>query len=409
MNRSFLKFLGPGLLITVGFIDPGNWAANVAAGAQYGYALLWMMTLSTLMLILLQHNAAHLGIATGLCLSEATTQHLPRWLARPILGSAMVAAVSTALAEILGGALALNLLFGFPVKLAALLVTVMSVVFLLTNSYRRVEKLIIGFVSLIGLSFLFELWQVKVDWGAAVCGAVMPTFPLGAMPIIMSVLGAVIMPHNLFLHSEIIQSRQWNRSDETIIRRELRYEFLDTLVSMGIGWGINGAMIILAAATFFQAGTVVTDLRQASVMLQPLAGHAAALVFALALLFSGLASSITAGMAGGSICAGLFGQEYDLHERTSKAGVGLTLGLALGGILLVVRDPFQGLILSQILLGLQLPITIITQIRLTSSPKVMGTHANTKPEQVALWIVAATVIMLNLFLLISLFQSAGPV
>jgi manganese transport protein len=408
MNRSFLKFLGPGLLITVGFIDPGNWAANVAAGAQYGYVLLWMVTLSTLMLILLQHNAAHLGIATGLCLSEATTQHLPRWLARPILTSAMVAAVSTALAEILGGALALNLLFGFPVKPAALLVTVMSLVFLLTNSYRRVEKLIIGFVSLIGLSFLFELWQVQVDWGAAARGMVMPAFPLGAMPIIMSVLGAVVMPHNLFLHSEIIQSRQWNRSDETVIRRQLRYEFLDTLVSMGIGWGINGAMIILAAATFFQAGAVVTDLRQASVMLQPLAGHAAALVFAVALLFSGLSSSITAGMAGGCICAGMFGREYDIRGTSSRAGVGLTLGLALGGILFVVRDPFQGLILSQIVLGIQLPITIITQIRLTSSKTVMGTHANTKPEQAALWIVAATVITLNLFLLISMFQPGWP-
>lgn len=408
MNRSFLKFLGPGLLITVGFIDPGNWAANVAAGAQYGYALLWMVTLSTLMLILLQHNAAHLGIATGLCLSEAATRHLPCWLSKPVLGSAMAAAVSTALAEILGGALALNLLFGFPVKPAALLVTVMTAVFLFTNSYRRVEKLIIGFVSLIGLSFLFELWQVNVDWGAAARGAVMPAFPLGAMPIIMSVLGAVVMPHNLFLHSEIIQSRQWNRSDETVIRRQLRYEFLDTLVSMGIGWGINSAMIVLAAATFFQAGIVVTDLRQASVMLQPLAGHAAALVFALALLFAGLASSITAGMAGGSICAGMFGREYDIHEKTSRTGVGLTLCLALGIILFVVRDLFQGLILSQILLGIQLPFTIITQIRLTSSKKVMGTHANTRPEQAALWIVAATVIMLNLFLLISIFKPGWP-
>ncbi len=405
MNRSFLKFLGPGLLITVGFIDPGNWAANVAAGAQYGYALLWMVGLSTLMLIILQHNAAHLGIATGLCLSEAATRHLPRWVSRPILGSAMLAAVSTALAEILGGALALNLLFGFPVKPAALLVAAMTAVFLFTNSYRRVEKLIIGFVSLIGLSFLFELWQVNVDWGAAAHGAVMPDFPAGAMPIIMSVLGAVVMPHNLFLHSEIIQSRQWNRSDETVIRRQLRYEFLDTLVSMVIGWGINSAMIILAAATFFQVGAVVTDLRQASVMLQPLAGHAAALVFALALLFSGLSSSITAGMAGGSIYAGMFGREYDIHERASRTGVGLTLGLALAVILFVVRDPFQGLILSQILLGIQLPFTIVTQIRLTSSKTVMGTHANTKPEQAALWIVAATVIVLNLFLLISMFQA----
>lgn len=407
MNRSFLRYLGPGLLITVGFIDPGNWAANVAAGAQYGYTLLWMVTLSTLMLILLQHNAAHLGIATGLCLAEAANRYLPPWLSRPILGSAMVAAVSTALAEILGGALALNMLFGLPLRGAAALVAVMAAVFLYTNSYRRVEKLIIGFVSLIGLSFLFELWLAQPDWGATARGLVLPAFPPGAMPIIMGVLGAVVMPHNLFLHSEIIQSRHWDRTDEATIRHQMRYELFDTLVSMFIGWGINGAMIVLAAATFFQAGQPVTELGQAAAMLAPIAGRAAALVFALGLLFAGVSSSITAGLAGGSICAGLVGREYDSRGRSSRLGTGLTLGLGLAGILFLLRDPFQGLILSQILLAIQLPVTVITQIRLTSSRKVMGVHANSGPEQAALWIVAATVIVLNLLLLASFFTRPG--
>ena len=163
----FLRYLGPGLLVTVGFIDPGNWASNIAAGSSYGYRLLWMVTLSTVMLIVLQHNAAHLGIATGKCLSEAATENIRPWLKNCILGSAMAASVSTALAEILGGAIALNMLFKIPLRLGAVLVLALVLVLQLTNSYRKIEKVIIGFVSLIGLSFLYEILTVHVDWSAA--------------------------------------------------------------------------------------------------------------------------------------------------------------------------------------------------------------------------------------------------
>lgn len=157
------KYIGPGLLVTVGFIDPGNWASNLAAGAQYGYTLLWMVTLSTVMLIVLQHNVAHLGIATGLCLSEAASAYLkPAW-SRPLLGSAVLASISTSLAEILGGAIALQMLFGVPVRIGALLVLVFVVVMLFTNSYRLIEKWIIAFVSIIGLSFIYELSLVTID------------------------------------------------------------------------------------------------------------------------------------------------------------------------------------------------------------------------------------------------------
>lgn len=403
--KQLFKYIGPGLLVTVGFIDPGNWASNVAAGADYGYSLLWMVSLSTMMLILLQHNAAHLGIVTGRCLSEAATEHLPRWISRPVLGTAVLAAVSTALAEILGGAIALHILFGLPLQVGAGLVTAVVALLLYSNSYSKIEKIIIGFVSLIGLSFLFELYMVKVDWGAASAGWIMPSFPHGAMPIIMSVLGAVVMPHNLFLHSEIIQSRQWNLQDETVIRRQLTYEILDTLFSMGAGWAINSAMIILAAATFFQIRTHVDDLAQASAMLRPIAGNAAAMVFALALLCSGLASSITAGMAGGTIFSGMFGKEYNIRERHTKVGVGLTLGLGLA-VIFFIRNPFRGLILSQMLLSIQLPLTIVTQVWLTSSKKVMGRYANTWVEQATLWAVAAVVIALNLLLLRSFLRGS---
>ncbi len=393
-----VKYVGPGLLVTVGFIDPGNWAANVAAGSLYGYRLLWMVSLSTLMLILLQHNAAHLGIVTGDCLAEAATKHLPPWLSRTALASACLAAAATAMAELLGGAIALKMLFGLPIGLGTVLLLGLVVWLLFGTVYRKLERTIIGFVSLIGLSFIFELWLVRLDWGAAAGGWVTPAFPQGAMPIIMSVLGAVVMPHNLFLHSEVIQSRQWNREEEAVIVHQLKFEFLDTLFSMGIGWAINSAMILMAAATFHANRLQVTELSQAEGMLRPLLGNASAMIFACALLLAGVASSITAGMAGGSIFAGMFGEPFnskDLHTR-----VGILLALVVGaGAVFLVQDPLKGLILSQIFLSLQLPWTIFLQVSLTSSRRVMGSHANTPFGSLMLWGVAAVVTVLNVMLL----------
>lgn len=172
-----LKYIGPGLLVTVGFIDPGNWATNLAAGSEFGYALLWVVTFSSVMLIIIQHNVAHLGIVTGLCLSEATNKYMPRVLSRPILGSAMLASISTSLAEILGGAIALRMLFGMPIKAGAVIVTIVCLAMLFSNTYSKTERWIITFVSIIGLSFLYELALVDVDWGQAVVGWVKPTFP----------------------------------------------------------------------------------------------------------------------------------------------------------------------------------------------------------------------------------------
>jgi len=398
-----LRYLGPGLLVAVGFIDPGNWASNVAAGAGFGYRLLWVVTLSTVMLIYLQHNAAHLGIVTGDCLAEATTRHLPRWQSRPILGSAILATMATAFAEILGGAIGLNMLFHLPLKLGACLTAAVATVLIFRNSYQAIEKIIVGFVSLIGLGFLFELLLVHLQWGEAVTGWVKPAFPPGSMTIVMSVLGAVVMPHNLFLHSEFIQSRHLNRQGPEAIQAHLRFEFVDTLFSMGVGWAINSAMILLAAATFYQKHLAVDSLEQAEAMLRPILGPAAGMVFALALLCAGLASTITAGMAGGSIFTGALGRTYSIREAGSKAGVMLALLPALLAIFFV-QDTFQALILSQVLLSIQLPVTIVLQIHLTSSRKVMGGYANSALGKVLLWTVAGVVIALNLLLLWSLYK-----
>lgn len=397
-----LKYIGPGLLVTVGFIDPGNWASNLAAGADYGYTLLWMVSLSTVMLIILQHNVAHLGIATGLCLSEATMTYIRPKYAKMILWTAMGSSVSTSLAEILGGAIALEMLFGIPVRIGAILTTVFVCIMLFTNSYRVIERWIIAFVSIIGLSFIYELSLVHIDWGEAVLAWVTPSFPKGSMVVIMSVLGAVVMPHNLFLHSEVIQSRQWNLEDDKVIRRQLRYEFWDTFLSMMIGWAINSAMILLAAATFFKSGSTVNELQDASALLQPLLGNNAAVIFAVALLFAGIASTITSGMAAGSIFAGIYREPYDIKDSHSRWGVLLSLVMALI-IIMLVSNPFMGLIYSQMILSIQLPVTIFLQVYLTSSGKVMGKYKNRTSTKWILYILGGIVTVLNVMLFISMF------
>ena len=397
-----LKYIGPGLLVTVGFIDPGNWASNLAAGADYGYTLLWMVSLSTVMLIILQHNVAHLGIATGLCLSEATMTYIRPKYAKMILWTAMGASVSTSLAEILGGAIALEMLFGIPVRIGAILTTVFVCIMRFTNSYRVIERWIIAFVSIIGLSFIYELSLVHIDWGEAVLAWVTPSFPKGSMVVIMSVLGAVVMPHNLFLHSEVIQSRQWNLEDDKVIRRQLRYEFWDTFLSMMIGWAINSAMILLAAATFFKSGSTVNELQDASALLQPLLGNNAAVIFAVALLFAGIASTITSGMAAGSIFAGIYREPYDIKDSHSRWGVLLSLVMALI-IIMLVSNPFMGLIYSQMILSIQLPVTIFLQVYLTSSGKVMGKYKNRTSTKWILYILGGIVTVLNVMLFISMF------
>lgn len=400
MALDFFKYIGPGLLVTVGFIDPGNWASNVAAGSDYGYKLLWIITLSTIMLIMLQHNAAHLGIVTGYCMSEAVNKYLNPYISKISLISAVFASISTALAEFLGAAIALNMLFKIPVKIGSLFILILVSWMLFTNSYRKLEKWIIGFVSIIGISFIFELSLVHIKWSEAFVGWVRPDFPHGSMPVIMSILGAVVMPHNLFLHSEIIQSRQWNIQDEHIMVRQLNYEFFDTLFSMIIGWAINSAMILVAASTFFVHNVHVTELQQAEQMLKPLLGNTSAIVFALALLFSGVSSSVTAGMAGGSIFAGLYGEPYDIRDSHTKTGVAITYIFAVL-IIFIIKNPFEGLVYSQMFLSIQLPITVFLLIYLTSSKRIMGKFANTLFYNIFLWMIGIIVSILNIMLLLS--------
>lgn len=256
-------------------------------------------------------------------------------------------------------------------------------------------------MSLIGVSFIIELILVKFQWHEAFKSWVTPSFPSGSIPIIMSVLGAVVMPHNLFSHSEIIQSRQWNLKGEEIIKKQLKFEFTDTLTAMIVGWAINSAIIIIAASVFYSNGITVTELSQAEATLRPLAGNASAIIFALALICAGFSSSITVAMAGGSIYAGIFQEPFDISDNHSRTGIMMTI---LGGLLIIffIGDPFQGLIWSQIALSIQLPWTIFILIFLTSSSKVMGKFSNSKSNKLSLWIIASIVSFLNIMLLLQI-------
>ncbi len=398
------KSLGPGLIVAVGFVDPGNWASNIAAGSTYGYQLLWVVTISTIMLIILQHNAAHLGIVSGKCLSEAATAYMNRPLKNFILTTAMLAAVSTALAELLGGAIALQMLFGVPLRIGAFLMLVLSLYLQFSHSYQRVEKIIVLFVSLIGVAFMAEIFLVPVDWAAARSGWVTPILPAGAMTVVMSVLGSVIMPHNLFLHSEVIQSQQFHLSGPVTIEKKLRTEYIDTIFSMGVGWAINSAIIFIAATAFFSSGIIVDDLAQAGNLLAPILGPLSADIFGVALLFAGIAASLTSSMAGGCIFAGMVGEPYDSADRHTKIGSLLTMIPAFL-LILFIESPFEGLIWSQTFLSIQLPFTIFTQLYLTSSKRVMGRYANRPMTKVILWGIGLLVTFFNLLLLQDLFTA----
>jgi manganese transport protein len=240
-----------------------------------------------------------------------------------------------------------------------------------------------------------------VNWTSTGISLFVPSFPNDSIVIIMSVLGAVVMPHNIFLHSEVIQSRQWQNEGEGVIKKRLKYEFFDTLIAMIAGWAINGAMIVVAAAVFFSNKIEVTELQQAQDTLRPLLGNSAAFVFAIALIFAGISSSITASMAGASIFAGIFKEPLDLKDSHSRIGVFITVAGALIAIYFL-GNPFMGLIWSQVILSLQLPWTIFVLIYLTSSKKIMGEYKNTTTGKILLWTVGLIVTYLNIMLIINL-------
>jgi manganese transport protein len=291
------------------------------------------------------------------------------------------------------------MLFDIPIPIGAILTTIVVIIMLFTNSYKRIERYIIAFVSVIGLSFLYELFLVDIDWPAAFTGWVKPSIPQGSLLIVMSVIGAVVMPHNLFLHSEIVQSREFNKGDDASIRRTLKYELFDTMFSMIVGWAINSAMILLAATAFYTHSMHVSELQQAQAILAPLLGNNAAVVFAVALLLAGVSSTITSGIAAGSIFSGMFNEPYNIRDSHTYIGILISFIVAML-IVFFIHNPFRALIISQMVLSIQLPFTVFAQVLLTSSHKVMGKYANNRWYSIFLYALATIITVLNIWLFI---------
>ncbi len=398
LNLELLRYLGPGFLVTVGFIDPGNWATNIAAGSEFNYSLLWVITLSTLMLIFLQHMSAHLGIVTGRCLAESCRQWFPSWSNHIIGGSIMLACVATALAEFLGAAIGLTIISGLPLVYSGAVAGAAILVLVTVQKYDRIEHIVISLVSIIGFCYLLELYIVKPQWGLAAAASVVPSIDSSRILVAMGMLGAVVMPHNIYLHSEVIQKRDYRAENEERKRQLLRYEFMDTLFAMGAGWLINSAMVVVAAAVFFRNGVRVNDIAQAAQTLKPLAGGLSEILFASALICAGLSSSITACLAGGTVFTGFLGKEKDPQTSWFRAGVLLT-ALPAMLIMTALSDTYMALIWSQVALSIQLPLTIIPLIVLTRSRRVMGAYANGRFENLLMYLCAAVVIFLNILLL----------
>lgn len=393
-----LGYLGPGFFVTVGFIDPGNWAANIAAGSRFNYDLLWVVVLGTAILILWQHMSAHLGMVTGKCLAEGVRDYIKPVPAAVYGVTAMAACVATALAEILGAAIGLNLLFHVAVKPAAFLASILVIGLIWFQRHGSLEKLIVGFVSAIGFCYLIELYIVKPDWAAAAYHSVVPTLDSKSILIAMGILGAVVMPHNMYLHSEVIQNREWKGETEADTRGLLRFEFADTLIAMIVGMCINAAMIMVAAAVFFKHGIAITELTQASATLKPIAGVFASVVFGAALLLAGISSSTTAAVAGGTTFSGYLAKETHLESPWFRSGMLITI-IPAALIVLLITDTFQALIISQVCLSIQLPLTMLPLFLLTRSKRVMGKFANGWAENTLMIASGLLIVALNALLI----------
>ncbi len=397
--KTLLSFLGPGFLVTVGFIDPGNWATNIEGGSRFGYQLLWVITLSTVMLIVIQHMAAKLGIATGKSLATNIRERFSRPVTAFLGATIVLACVATDVAELIGGAIGFNLLFGMPLWMGAFLTVLLEVFLIVSQRYHRLEAIIIGFLGIIAVCYVIEILIVSPDWGTLAPAIVIPNIDRSSIYVAMAILGAVVMPHNIFLHSNVIHSRKWGVS-ETEKQDLIRYEKLDTLFAMTMGWIVNSAMIIVAAAVFARNHIDVTSIEQASATLKPLAGPLAGFLFALALVFAGVGSSVTSSMAEVNVITGFLGKPEDPRTLLYRISVFVT---AIPSFLIIIlsMNTFKILIFSQVVLSIQLPFTLIPLLILCRDKKLMKGFRSGTVEFVSAVIISGIVIALNIYLLYS--------
>lgn len=391
-----LPFIGPAFIASIAYMDPGNFATNISAGAQYGYLLVWVILASNLMAMLIQSLSAKLGIATGMNLAELCREQFPRPVVWAMWGLMEVMAMATDLAEFLGAALGFNLLFHIPLLWAGILtaITTFIILSLEKRGFRPLEAAITAFVGVIAVCYLIETLIDRPDWLQIGYHAIIPQFA-GTESILLAtgILGATVMPHVIFLHSALTQGRVVTR-DPAQMKRLFRFELVDVLVAMGLAGLVNMAMLIMAASTFFRAGLFhVGTIEEAHLTLEPLLGPAASAIFAISLLASGLSSSTVGTMAGQVIMQGFMHRRISVWVRRLVTMAPSLFVIAIG------LDPTRTLVLSQVVLSFALPFAVIPLILFTRRGDLMGVLVNRRFTTILAGIVAALIIALNMFLL----------
>jgi manganese transport protein len=407
--KKILRFAGPGLLVSVGYMDPGNWATDIQAGSEFGYRLLFVVVLSSLAAIVLQCLSARLGIATGKDLARLSRENLAPLASRSMWLLAEIAIIACDLAEVLGGGLAFKLLLGVPLSVGILLTVfdTLIVLGLKGQGFRQLEAIILALVATIGLCFAAELALLQTDWGAVTWGLVPSLDALSReepLYLAIGILGATVMPHNLYLHSSIVQTRA--AGADTRGRLEaIRFSRIDTIVSLLLALLVNAAILILAGTAFHVSGnTSVTDIEDAYHLLDPIAGTAAAgFLFAFALLASGQSSTFTGTIAGQIILEGFLELQIPCWQRRLITR-GLALIPALLGVMLLGEHAVgRLLVLSQVLLSLQLPFALYPLIRFTGNRRLMGGFANNAITTVVAWTLFCVITAANIWLVLQVF------
>jgi manganese transport protein len=403
--RRFLAFIGPGYLVAVGYMDPGNWATSLAGGAKFGYALLFVALLSNVMAILLQSLCARLAVASGRDLAQACRDAFPRWVSGPLWVLAELAIIATDLAEVIGTAIGLNLVFGIPMEIGIFITAgdVFLILWLQNKGFRWIEAFIIALLAVIAVCFAVQIAMADPDWAAVIAGFA-PTRQIVANPdmlyLALGIIGATVMPHNLYLHSGIVQTRAYG-IDEGSKRHALRMATWDSTVALMFALTINASILILAAATFHASGnTEIVEIDQAHALLAPLLGGTLApMLFGVALLCSGMNATVTATMAGQIVMEGFINLRISpVMRRLITRLLAIVPAVA---VILIYGTEGTGrlLILSQVVLSFQLPFAIVPLVMFTASKAKMGTLVAPLWLTVLCGLVAALIIVLNVNLL----------
>lgn len=396
--RTLLAFVGPAYLISVGYMDPGNWATDIAGGSKFGYSLIWVLLMSNLMALLLQSLAARLGIVKGWDLAQASRQQYPKWANVSLYALAEIAIAACDLAEIIGMAIGLNLLFGLPL-LAGVVITILDtflLLFLLNKGVRKMEAFILALIAIIGFSFILQMIIVKPEVSSIIKGFAPSALSGDALYIAIGIIGATVMPHNLYLHSALVQTRKFQKDSEGI-KKAIRFNFIDSSVALNLAFFVNAAILILAASAFHNNSYQdVADIQHAHRLLSDIFGTLAPSLFAIALIAAGQSSTITGTLAGQIVMEGYLNLRISPWLRRVITRV-LAIAPAVFTILYFGEEKLGDLlILSQVILSMQLGFAIIPLIHFNSSRTLMGDFKISNLTKVAAWLVAAIIVLLNI-------------